>query len=153
MATRKKKNNIGAFGHPIYGKGFAKYGEMRPNVSSETPNDLEEAAQKFADMEYMVGDVDRSALYKGFWHGAKWQAEQDKETIELAEDHAYLAGAVNEREQMMKDAVEWDYTLEDGRIEFEGDPLPCLNPILNLPYPKFKPEQKVKLIIVKEDTK
>lgn len=47
MATRKKKNNIGAFGHPIYGKGFAKYGEMRPNGSSETPNDIEEAAQEY----------------------------------------------------------------------------------------------------------
>lgn len=56
-----------------------------------------------------------------------------------------------QKEQMMKEAVEWDYPLEDGRIEFEGDPLPCLNPILNLPYPKFKPGQKVKLIIVKED--
>lgn len=47
MATRKKKNNIGAFGHPIYGKGFAKYGEMRPNGSSEIPNDLEEAAEEY----------------------------------------------------------------------------------------------------------
>ena len=68
---------------------------------------------------------------------------------------AYMLG-LNEgyelhKEQMMKGAVEWDYTLEDGRIEFEGDPLPCLNPILNLPFPKFKPGQKVKLIIVKED--
>ncbi len=54
-------------------------------------------------------------------------------------------------QDLQKEAVEWDYTLEDGRIEIEGDPLPCLNPILNLPYPKFKPGDKVKLIIVKED--
>lgn len=53
----------------------------------------------------------------------------------------------------LEEAVELDYTLEDGRIEIEGDPLPCLNPILNLPYPKFKPGQKVNLIIVKEEQK
>ena len=38
-----------------------------------------------------------------FKAGAKWQKEQDQSTIELAEDHAYLAG----QEQMIDKACEW----------------------------------------------
>lgn len=62
---------------------------------------LEKAAEEYASDEMMSGLAERA-----FIAGAKWQAEQDQETIELAEDHAYLAGAVNEREKMMKEAVE-----------------------------------------------
>lgn len=36
---------------------------------------------------------------------AEWQKQKDQETIELAEDHAMLAGMMKEREEMMKDAV------------------------------------------------
>lgn len=39
-------------------------------------------------------------------HFAEWQKKKDQETIELAEDHAMLAGMMKEREEMMKDAVE-----------------------------------------------
>lgn len=38
--------------------------------------------------------------------GAKWQKKKDRETIELAEEHAILAGRVQMKEEMMKDAVE-----------------------------------------------
>ena len=37
--------------------------------------------------------------------GAKWQKEQDQSTIELAEDHAMLAGMEKMKEQMMAKAV------------------------------------------------
>lgn len=56
-----------------------------------------------------------------------------------------------QKEQMMKDAYVESLIVEDGRIELEGDPLPCLNPIILLPYPQFKPGDKAKLIIIKED--
>lgn len=36
----------------------------------------------------------------------KWQKSQDQQTIELAEEHAMLAGMMQERERMMKDAIE-----------------------------------------------
>ena len=80
---------------------FAQWGAEHARGSSEIPNDLEEAAVKFADREYMVGDVDRSALYKGFWHGAKWQMEQGRtfetefdgyNSIELTLDKYVLQG-------------------------------------------------------------
>lgn len=39
-------------------------------------------------------------------HFTEWQKTQDRQTIELAEEHAMLAGMMQEREQMMKDAIE-----------------------------------------------
>lgn len=55
----------------------------------------------------------RTHLMAMFLEGTGWQKEQDKETIELAEEHAYLAGAVNEREKMMKEAVEGEITKDN----------------------------------------
>lgn len=40
-----------------------------------------------------------------FARGADWQKEQDKETIELAEDHAMLAG-MNKMSEMIKNKIE-----------------------------------------------
>ena len=56
-----------------------------------------------------------------------------------------------QKEQMLKGAFVSNYVVHDGRIELEGDPLPSLDPILLLPYPQFKPGDKVRIIIVKED--
>ena len=61
---------------------------------------------------------------------------------------AYLE---KQKEQMLKDAFVDNYVVHDGRIELEGDPLPSLDPILLLPYPQFKPGDKVRIIVVKED--
>ena len=33
---------------------------------------IREAADKFAEQEAEIGDIDRDALYKGFFHGAEW---------------------------------------------------------------------------------
>lgn len=64
-------------------------------------------------------------------HFAKWKEAQDQKIIELAEDHAYLAGAVNEREKMMKDAVPFYEILEA--------------------VPPGPERENVRVIIVKED--
>lgn len=64
----------------------------------------------------------------------------------------FKAGAEWQKEQMMKDAYVESLIVEDGRIELGGDPLPCLNPIILLPYPQFQPDDKVRIIIVKEDS-
>jgi hypothetical protein len=39
-------------------------------------------------------------------HFDEWQKNKDQETIELAEDHAMLAGMNKMKEEMMKDAVD-----------------------------------------------
>ena len=63
---------------------------------------------------------------------------------------AFIAGAKWQKEQMMKEAFVVDYVnVDDGRIELEGMPLPCLNPIILLPYPQFQPGDKVRIIVVK----
>ena len=74
-------------------------------------------------------------------HFVRWQKDKDQETIELAEDHAYLAGSVNEREKMMKEAVEGTYNNSDWGT-------PCID----LPSPlELERFDKVRIIIVKED--
>lgn len=35
--------------------------------------DIEKAANEFADREYEYNDIDRDALYKGFYWGAQWR--------------------------------------------------------------------------------
>lgn len=77
--------------------------------SSEIPNDLEESAEKWSK-ENTRGFVlkDKTTRYVGdtidaFIAGAKWQVEQDQETIELAEDHAYFAG----KEKLREELLEW----------------------------------------------
>jgi hypothetical protein len=35
--------------------------------------DIEKAANEFADREYEYNDIDRNALYKGFYWGAQWR--------------------------------------------------------------------------------
>ena len=78
-------------------------------------------------------------------HFAEWQSKQDKETIELAEDHAYLAGSVNEREKMMKDALEGQVR-KDGTIGyFEFSNEQQFHSLLE----QFQDCDKVRIIIVK----
>ena len=89
---------------------------------------------------------------KRFIAGAKWQAEKDKDTIELAEDHAYLAGAVNEREQMMKEAVEKTVGQEETIIA--GHPVwGKMIALTEVDLKGFEYGDKVKLIIIKDDGK
>ena len=52
----------------------------------------------------------------------KWQKSQDQQTIELAEEHAMLAGMTQERERMVKDAIEgWVARDECGDIAIFSD--------------------------------
>nr|DAL35613.1 MAG TPA_asm: Glucitol operon activator protein (GutM) [Caudoviricetes sp.] len=38
-----------------------------------TKEDIEKTANEFADREYEYNDIDRNALYKGFYWGAQWR--------------------------------------------------------------------------------
>lgn len=125
-------------------------------------SDLEEAARKYQEsvpvdttIHYCGADEDvyfANRIVDAFITAAKWQEEQVQETIELAEDHAYLAGAVNEREKMMKEAVE---------VRVQTSPLHgplgisayCCNFPSKHPFYHCKEGDKVRVIIVKEDEK
>lgn len=105
--------------------------------------DLEEAAHEYADLRMSNYET---AFY-AFMSGAKWQKAKDQETIELAEDHAMLAGMEKMKEEMMKDAV-GGYVIEDTE-EGNGDFL------LSAEYIPasmgLKDRQKVKVIILKDE--
>ena len=73
--------------------------------------ELEKELDEFLKDHVFGKLINRNAGLALARHFAEWQSKQDKETIELAEDHAYLAGAVNEREQMMKEAIH--YVVQD----------------------------------------
>lgn len=68
---------------------FAQWG-AKHRGSSEIPKDLKETAENYAEL-LPQGRVGKKYSAIDFIAGAKYQAEQDQETIELAEDHAYLA--------------------------------------------------------------
>ena len=79
-------------------------------------------------------------------HFAEWQKVQDQKTIELAEDHAMLAGMNKMEQQMMEKAVE-------GRVGQAGfhNSIYIKHPDFTDTIDKFDKGDKVKIIIVKEN--
>lgn len=121
--------------------------------------DLEEASYRFAckcsplKTEYSISSPNPEVM-EAFKAGAKWQREQDQSTIELAEDHAMLAGMKKMKEEMMAKAI---YAVVSQ--------VPCSNEII-LYNPSsvdryYLPQEmnklglnkgdKVKLVIIKDD--
>lgn len=96
---------------------------------------LEEAARLYAIPHYMK-DVDVNYL--------------EEYPYDKIAEAAFIAGAEWQKSQMLNNAFMLNDVVHDGRIELEGDPLPSLDPILILPYPQFKPGDKVKVIVLKE---
>ena len=125
------------------------------NYMQEEPvsEDLEEAASSFAreDSEgisnpanFYYTVADKARIFKA---GAEWQEKKMQSTIELAEDHAMLAGMEKMREKMMKDAV-GGYVIEDieegnGDFLLSADYLPASMGL--------KDQQKVKVIVIKDE--
>lgn len=80
-------------------------------------------------------------------HFAQWQKSQDQQTIELAEEHAMMAGMMQEREQMMQDAIECNIDSYDGLtyMDYTAD-----HEDVVLKGKGLKAGDKVKVIIIKE---
>lgn len=78
-------------------------------------------------------------------HFAEWQKKQDEKTIELAEDHAYFAGGVNEKAKMMEGAVAVEVVGEKRDLRLIDSTQRCLF--------DAKRGDWLKIIIVKEDEK
>lgn len=134
---------------------FAKYLDEH----SELPEDLEEAAERYAqfydqDLSDENGNFVNGCgdLRVAFIAGAEWQRKQDQNLIELAEDHAMLAGMNKMKQEMMEKAVE-------GRVIKSYNPVAAIGqPTLHgieLIYPdKGKPYlvagETVKVIFIPE---
>lgn len=81
---------------------------------------------------------EKRRIYKA---GAKWQKKQDQETIEVAEDHAMLAGMEKMKEQLMAKAIDAKcFGFQDAAL-FS----------FRLPADKYLVGSEVKVIVIKED--
>lgn len=113
-----------------------------------TGNSLEQEWLRYVDKKKKECRGELPALGEYGWlqiarHFANWQKKKDRETIELAEEHAILAGRIQMKEEMLKDAVEGEVIYDLGgffRIKSEA-----------IDGAKYKVGSWVKLIIVKED--
>jgi len=125
-----KHNRDGQFGEPV-------------------SEELEDAAFDYAEAcKYEGGE--KLLCVEHFKAGAKWQKQQDQSTIELAEDHAMLAGMEKMKEQMMAKAVDGDIT-----FDYYGDGDKTYGCIAHdsfcLEDFGLKDRDKVKVIVIKED--
>lgn len=108
--------------------------------------ELEEAAKNHAVERYRATrDMVLAEKCKwSFKEGAEWQKKQDQSTIELAEDHAMLAGMEKMKEEMMEKAVEGGcFSYKNGFVHISCDVDEHLTDV------KFG--DKVKVIVIKED--
>ena len=67
--------------------------------------DLEKELSAYVNSKEYTNSIGTSGLLLIARHFANWQKQQDQETIELAEDHAMLAGMEKMKEQMMATGV------------------------------------------------
>ena len=121
------------------------------SLKEKLPEGLEEAAMEYAEKHgfrvpydgsnNFYDDVDVKASKEGFIAGAEWQKAKDQKTIELAEDHAMLAGMNKMEQQMMEKAVEGVVHPDDCEIWVN---------LVGYGY-KFKDGDKVRVIVIKED--
>lgn len=97
-----------------------------------------------ATFDALEDNTQELAFSKGFYRGAKWQEKKDQSTIELAEDHAMLAGMEKMKEQMMKDAVDMvvGYWMPNGLMLATDESENCYN---------IDDGDKVKVIVIKDN--
>lgn len=110
-------------------------------------DDLEKAAEESLEghsvADLFCGSYEAWQMLEMFKSGSEWQRKKDKETIELAEEHAILAGKVQMKEEMMKDAVE-------GTVICYCDGTYCVESCCFDNNGHYKSGDKVKILIVKE---
>ena len=78
----------------------AKWQKAKDSIPAEY---LEKAAESYA---FTMSGEDEVLKYNAFIDGAKWQKQQDQSTIELAEEHAMLAGMEKMKEEMTTKAAD-----------------------------------------------
>ena len=119
------------------------------------PEGLDDAANNYAiDVRLgyprLMDETDRY-IYNAFKAGAEYQRKQDQSLIELAEDHAMLAGMSKMKEEMMEKAVE-GVVQDDGRfINFGDGRYIDLEPHWIKPVFELTDGDKVKVIVIKEE--
>ena len=110
------------------------------------PESLEEAAKEYAILPMDVGEgkvcIDKK-VKRAFIAGAEYQRKQDQSLIELAEDHAMLAGMNKMKKEMMEKAVGGRYMKADGKVYVESW-------LLDIDPDSVKAGDEVRLIVIPE---
>jgi len=85
-----------------------------------------------ATVDALEDNTQELAFAKGFYRGTKWQEKQDQETIELAEDHAMLAGMVKGTEHTIGNvrSILNKVAYENNGLDVNGDY--CEQPYIEL---------------------
>ena len=111
--------------------------------------ELDEAAKNHAVERYRATrDMVLAEKCKwSFKEGAEWQKKQDQSTIELAEDHAMLAGMEKMKEEMMAKAVEVTVHIDAGNYPY----IPQIELYdYDKDVPLAKEGDKYKVVLIKE---
>ena len=111
--------------------------------------DLEEEIKNYIQKEYPDG-IGFPNVPKIAHHFAEWQKKKDQETIEIAEDHAMLAGMNKMKEEMMKDALNCSIIMHPND-RFANYSISAYVPPLHPASTYISNGDKVKIIIVKEE--
>ena len=119
----------------------SRFRRVAKPLEAPVSEDLEKELSAYVNSKEYTNSIGTSGLLLIARHFANWQKQQDQSTIELAEDHAMLAGMEKMKEEMMAKAI-------DGNVLING----MGNPILHL-WDKGKHliDKKVKVIVIKED--
>lgn len=147
---------------------FAEWGANHfRDVTKMVSEGLEEAAEEYRRESYrkrVLPNIDGpmpeygGSIKDAFKAGAEWQKKQDQKTIELAEDHAMLAGMNKMEQQMLEGAVEGEIcgrVYDHINVRFADGICKYLEPknISHIPadVSKFKVGDKVRVIVIKEN--
>lgn len=138
------KTNSGVPIIPAAGREAIQFA-MIALATPKLPEELEEAAKEYARNYIPFDQCDFRDILRVFKAVAEWQKVQDQKTIELAEDHAMLAGMNKMEQQMMEGAVEC--VVENWNPEPHPEITIPLNPEV------FGVGDKVRVIVIKEGEK
>ena len=129
-------------------KAMDEYHKFIIHECKEEPasEDFETAAERYASNTADLDIVE--TRYRSFIVGANWQKAKDQSIIELAEDHAMLAGMEKMKEQMMTKAIDAVVKMDAGGYPYI--PQMELNDY-DKDIPLAKKGDKYKVILIKED--
>ena len=104
--------------------------------------------EQLRDLCYQCEKNGETIYYRGMKHAVEQMEKENKETIELAEDHAMLAGMVKKEEEIREKALELTVYLDD-------DGYPCIPEIVLFDFDKNQPAakegDKVKVYIFRDN--
>lgn len=116
--------------------------EVKETQEEPVTEDLEEASTQYGINNFpSLCNGCKHVPIDAFKAGAKWKEKEMQSTIELAEDHAMLAG-MNKMEQQMRTKA-----IDAHCFGFQGDALFSFR----LPADNYLVGSKVKVIVIKED--